>query len=242
MSEKTCTDAQNNASAAAAHAEGAERAYGPAYVEVLAVVGNTVTFRTARKNSEDPVEVKCTWTHANVWPRCPSTLDCDDAQLPAVDAQGILYLSRSLIAQYHVDSFAKWPDDLAAAGDYQTLRIWPTSVELSGVELRTGMLTKRTINLIDPSFSKFGQSILLNGRPLELELSSVAFDRFLVPWASPTALKAAYDVITEGRAAHSAAELAAAWAQVAAWDGAPAILDSPDHAAARKILDALQKA
>jgi len=244
MAEKTCSLDDNNTSATDAWTEtGSGNAYGPAYVEVIAVENNTVKFLAAGSGGTGAVEVKCTWTHANVWPRCPSSLDCDDHRLPVVGAKGTLYLSRSLVEHYHLSAVIKWPDDLAGGIEYKPLRIWPTSIELTGVELATGKLAMRTVDLMDRGLVEPGQTITFQDQPLTINLSRVAFNRFLVAFPSLEALQAAQRTISAGNAKHSATELAAAWTQVAAWEQElrdHRIRDTLNGVAAQKILNALR--
>lgn len=250
MAERVCSNADNLTNAIRAREIGSGRPYGRAFVEVLAVdpAAGKVTVLTPAAGG-GPVELTFAWTRDNVWAACPSTLDCDETRLPAPGATGMLYLSNSLVRDNRVVVKYKWPDDLPADPEYRTLRIWPTSIQLRGVELATGTLTSGTIDLMDPNIAQPGQTLALEDGPLTLSLSQAGFFQFLAPWISLEALRRATDLIggregKRGGTTSSARDLARAWAQVAAWEellGGEPSRRSEEHVTARRLLDQIAR-
>jgi len=248
MAERVCTCADNTVNAKRAREIGIGKPYGRAFVEVVAAdtAIREVTLRVAAPG-RSPVEVRCGWTRDNVWALCPSTVDCDEDRLPTPGSSGTLYLSRALIERNHVAGRSKWPDELPAAPEYRALRIWPTSIQLRGVELATGTMTTGTIDLMDPDIAADGQTLALDGRPVTLELSQTGFFQFLAPWLSLDALKEATAMLGshEGRrsgATASARDKARAWTQVAGWQEVLDAKHAPwteDEVIARRLLDEL---
>lgn len=237
MAERQCTPADNTTSA---NKVSSVKSYGPAYVNILAVDAGTktVTFQAPGSGNQNPVEVKCQWTRENLWALCPSSLDCDEQRLPEVGSSGTLYLSQALVEGNQLNVKVKWPDDLPAGQEYRPLRIWPTSIQLSGVELATGTLTRATIDLMDPNVAAPGQTLTVSDQPMTLDLSQVGFFRFLVPWASLDALQTAKATLSRTTPSPSAREKALAWAQVAAWEDALGS-DAPErkeHVTAKALL------
>jgi hypothetical protein len=248
MAEKKCTVTDNTAGAASALASaGSGKAYGPVRVDVLAVDAgtNTVVLRAPGSGDRNPVDVKVKWTRQNVFAGCPSSLDCDEKRLPEVGESGTLYLSRAVVEKNLVAAQIKWPDDLPGAGpEYRPLQIWPTSIQLTGVELATGTMTSGTIDLMDPNIAAPGQTLTLNDTTLTLNLSQVAFFRFFAPWASLDALQKAKETLNGTRSRSSARDKAQAWAQVAAWEDILGQQESPgdeNHIVARRLLTEIQK-
>lgn len=216
MAERECTDDDNKASHDEAQASG--KLYGPAFVEILGVDATTrvVSFRTAARDSAAPVTVKCAWTRNNVWARCPSTLNCDEQRLPAAGSTGTLYLSEALVETKQLDVNVKWPNALGASEDYRPLRIWPTSIEIRGVELFTGQMRAGTLELMDPGLTAPDQTLTLHDRVLTINVSQAGAGKFLVPWPALPDLEAARAVLAQPHA--PARDKARAWAQVAVWE------------------------
>ena len=221
MTKRQCSQAENEQSAKDAGGKG--KLYGPATVEVLETdaVANVVRFRVAN------VEVKCEWTRANVWARCPSTLDCDEKQLPAVGEVGVLYLSANLCNQYGLVSvMIKWPEAMPAATEYRPLMVWPTALMLRGVDVSTAHAGPPvTIDLLDPNLAAPGQALTLDSGPVALQLSQQGFQRFFKPWTQLESLQRATEAIKSAQGGEVAAgqrrparELAMAWAEVANWE------------------------
>jgi hypothetical protein len=221
MTKRQCSQAENEQSAKDAGGKG--KLYGPANVEVLETdsVANWVKLRVAG------VEVKCEWTSANVWARCPSSLDCDDKRLPAKGDTGVLYLSEALCKQHglvHVQ--IKWPDSMPAATEYRPLMVWPTALMFRGVDVSTPHAGPPvTIDLLDPNLAAPGQELTLDSRPVTLQLSQRGFQRFFKPWSQLDTLRRATEAIKSAQRAapavgprRPARELALAWAEVANWE------------------------
>jgi hypothetical protein len=168
------------------HAAGGFELYGPASVLVLEADArnNSVRFLVGA------TEVKCDWTTDFVWTSSPTTLDCDDSTLPAVNETGTLYLSERLIEAYDLNSITiKWPDALPAPTEYRSVTVWPTAMTLRGVELgaRDGEVVAAispevSIDLTDPAIAAPGQQIALDGKPMVLKLSQAGFQRLFKEW------------------------------------------------------------
>lgn len=238
MAERVCSPEDNAASAKLA---GTGKRFGPALVEIVDVnrTNRLVKFRTTGCGGT-PVEVQCPWTRDSVWELCPSTLEHGGDGLPVDGATGTMYLSRGLVDAHHLAVNVKWPDALPGRVEYRPLRIWPTSVDLRGVELATGTMTSATIDLLDPDLAAPDQTISLGARPVTLRLSQHGFFRFFAPWRSLAELENAAAILTSR--AGTARDKARAWAQIAAWEEAlasPAAHESDELATARRVLERL---
>lgn len=172
--------------------------YGPASVMVLDadVASNSVRFLVGAK------EVTCDWTRDFVWAQRPSTLECERGELPAVHATGTLYLSERLIEEHDLSICPiKWPEALPAAPEYRPMQLVPTGLTFQGVDVsgrRVGPPV--TIDLMDPAMAAPGQALVLDTKPVTLQLSQAAFQRFFKPWLdaavndAPSAAPAETDV------------------------------------------------
>lgn len=250
MTERQCTLESNKANADRALEIAAGRRYGAAYVEILETDPGAQTVTMLMLRIDDSlVRVVCEWTLNNVWPLCPSTLDGDVDRLPAKGEKGTLYLAESLIDSHDVAATVKWPDDLPPPRpEYRPLRIWPTSIELRGVELATGAMTVGTIDLLDSGASAQGQDITLDAKPMTLQLSQVGFSKFFAPWASINSLRQAKMTLSS-TASSSALDRGRAWLQCAAWeellaDNTPSVRgdrEPEDYIEARRLLAEMMK-
>lgn len=229
---RQCTQEEKEQSAK--HFAGKGRLFGPAWVEVIEADEVTRTVRFWAPGDGRRVEVKCEWTEDHVLARCPSTLDATPERLPAVGAQGTLYLSRALVASHELKVLVKWPDAYAAAADYRPLRLWPIEVLVRGTELETGNQFTSTIDALDPDLVEPDGTLRLHrDRPLTLHVSPRGASRFVVRYSAlpdPGELRHAIEVARDEAAA--AAAKAKAWAQIAAAEAL--VADSePDAEATR---------
>lgn len=154
--------------------------YGPASVLVLDTdeSTNSVRFLVGAK------EITCDWTRDFVWAAKPSTLECDSRALPEVNATGTLYLSERLIEENDLSICPiKYPEALPAATEYRPMQLMPTGLTFQGVDItgrRVGPPV--TIDLMDPTMAAPGQELVLDAKPVTLQLSQAAFQRFFKPW------------------------------------------------------------
>lgn len=157
--------------------------YGPASVLVL----DTDEAANSVRLLVGATEVTCDWTRDFVWAQHPSTLECDDVSLPAVNSTGTLYLSERLVDEYDLTICPiKFPEALPAETEYRPLQVMPTSLTFQGVDIsgrRAGPPV--TIDLMDPAMAAPGQGLSLEGKPVTLHLSQAAFQRFFKPWSEP---------------------------------------------------------
>ena len=126
------------------------------------------------------------WGDTNaMWACPPSTLSPSPrpgtpGPLPAAGATGCLYLSVACVTRHGIPvpppavAPPKWPKYLAARR-YEMLSIWPTRVEVTGIERATGDFKELTFNMLDPHLAFPGQTLMLNDEPLDLMLSVQVF-------------------------------------------------------------------
>jgi hypothetical protein len=130
---------------------------------------------------------------AHMWIACPSTFPADEAFLPAtagdpplVGAYGRLYLTETVFARNAIPMVLepKWPPKLATQDPIaHTLDLYPTSLTISGVELRTGELREARIDLLDPMQAAARQTLELDGtRPVRLRLTQASFNQLALPF------------------------------------------------------------
>lgn len=223
---RVCSPESNAANAALYRNK--NRQFGPAFVRVQAVdaISNTVELIV------NGVNVRCPWTDDHVMPLCPSTLEGSLDELPQVGATGTLYVSKRLIEEHNLAIYPKWPDAYAGTIKYRPLRIWPIKVEITGVEVATGMMTSNTIDLLDPYLAQAGQSLHLSHDVLSLQLSESGANRFHVTWITSKELQSAVDVINDVNDPSLARAKAKAWEAVAAWEellAHPGARQHPDY-------------
>jgi hypothetical protein len=133
---------------------------------------NTITFY-ADGSGDDPVKHTETWGDEQVmWAANPSTLPSQappghpGPPLPAPGSAGLLYLSQEYLT--------------ARADEFRApLRLWPTSVKVTGVELAdNGAFRSATVDLLDRQMAKPGQAIVADGSVLTLSLSNDGWNKF----------------------------------------------------------------
>lgn len=195
---------------------------------------NTITF-LAYGTDENWHRYTARWGDTrDMWAACPSSLPSKATATnagapPERGAAGILYLSEQYVTNSAHNAPGiktltppKWPKYLAGpVKPLHRLRIWPTSVVVSGYELvsRNGQPELNTIELMD--FVNVGERmVVFRGQPVEVDVSADIFLKFSLPFSplfpveSPwTALTAAVaEVKGEGS---DPRKMAAAWTTVA---------------------------
>ena len=163
--------------------------YAPVYVDVISVDGSDVKLRVPSKSSSKPKEITLRWdkNSQDVWMEYPSTLlslppvnEDAPAEPPKPGQSGYLYIEESVLAAQDIAGDPKWPDRLPAPPRFAPLRIWPTSILLTGTELVSGTSVQATIDLLDPALAAQEQTLELGTGRLEVKLTQSGFSRFLV--------------------------------------------------------------
>lgn len=213
------TKAEQDANDAAA-----QYAYIGAPVLVTDTDGVSITFY-APDSSGNPVELKATWGDETVmWAPCPSSLPSQavpgsPGSPPGAGATGVLYLRDTVLAAKGVEGTTpKWPKrlggvDAAAGGFHNALKIWPTGIVVTGVELANGKFSIGSVNLLSNTRARAAQTVVATHAVVELELTADGVQGFSVVFNPFPFLPAAVEVI-KGRVVP--AELAEAWRIVAA--------------------------
>jgi hypothetical protein len=220
MAERTCSDTDNEQSAKDCKAQRHGKLYAPVYARIESAAGELVVFKAKDKHGNfQSYAVK--WRSDDVWTRCPSTLPSVDGQLPAVGAEGTLYVEKQFLDDKLIGGTPKWPDALPAPEQLRRLRVWPTKIVVTGIELATDDHEEGTVDLLDPTLAGAEQTISLRSdNPITLSLTQEGFNAFLVNFPTVDDLARAVEVIKAGKVpatAAEAAELATAWGHVAAW-------------------------
>jgi hypothetical protein len=163
-------------------------------VNTVALASKEITFTVFDSSNPNGKICSAVWGDlADMWPACPSTLPSqatadDPGPPPAVGTTGILYLSVAFLGANGIVAPPKWPKALGTE-THTTLRIWPTSVVLTGIELVTGDMTSGTIDLLDLEFAQAGQILCLGEHPIEVRLTEPGLRKFAIeshessPWS-----------------------------------------------------------
>ena len=218
----SCDDVTNKANRADAITMVGNKNYGPVSVTIKGtnVAEQLITF-IAKDPTGRPATYKARWGNLDdMWAPCPSSLPSSakpgvPGPLPAVGAFGQLYMSDLYLAANNAvpDGTPKWPKAQATPTNYyEPLEIRPTSVVVSGIELKNGKFFGGTIDLMDPNLAAPGQTIT-EGTDTVLQLSKQAFAIFGVKFDALAKLDEAVNVIT---AQDDPEAIAAAWQIVAA--------------------------
>src|SRR5262249_44922958 len=108
---------------------------------------------------------------ADMWAPCPSTVESsatasaagEPPDTTSAGASGTLYLSGEYITSNKIPGTPKWPTALPDwFGPYATLRVFPTSLTITGIELNDGRQISGTVELLDPRLSARDQTITLD--------------------------------------------------------------------------------
>lgn len=138
-------------------------------------------------------EIVVTWAKDNldIWLEAPSTFPSqpppstpqnpDVPAPPPLEGQsGYLYLEDRILRNQGVLGDPKWPVAFPSPPPTAPLRIWPTSIVITGHELVTGENVSATIDLLNPRFASPQQTIELGTHRVEIQLTEEGFSAFTV--------------------------------------------------------------
>jgi hypothetical protein len=157
-----------------------------------------------------------------MWAPCPSSLPsaavpADPGTAPPTDAKGGLYISDAVLLTpegkdkgIRHDAI-KWPREFGSDhdGKHQTVKVWPTRIEVTGIADGSGIEDPVSVDLLDPNMAERNQQITSDPSALTLRLTRAGCQRFGVPFNARPFLAGAIEVIKSEQADPRA--LAAAW-------------------------------
>lgn len=190
------------------------------------VNANTITFLAMNAKPGHPGEpgglgeYTVEWGKKEVmWAPCSSTLQSNathdnPGDPPLEDSIGSLWFHIDFLKQKTnlLYDIPKWPRSLGAEPPpahgpqaaplvqefYETLEVWPSSVVVSGVELKNGRHYEGSVDLLNRRLAKPGQTIQADRKaPMKLELTPYGFKQFNTHFDGFKHLKRALQLLRE---------------------------------------------
>jgi hypothetical protein len=224
---RTCDATTTNQNAATCMRLRPNILYAPIPVVITASdeTQGTISFRARDNTGAYPEYKGVRWDSLDLWVECPSTLEGDPSKLPVAQSSGVLYISAAFIKANNLAGRPKWPYALPAEVRTTNVRVWPTSIVVTGIELEDGYLTEniqQPIDLLDPelcatAYDAMRQVLVLDGSAPTLELTDNGLKLFKLSPPTLEILKTAVETIEAKR---DPAKIIAAWNVISRWEHA----------------------